>query len=98
MARKDKDQPPPSFELSIEQLEQIIERIEAGQVGLEESLSQYERGMKLIAHCRSILEKAETQILQLSRDGSGNLQPPDAAQPPADDEDSDAGLEDDPQA
>lgn len=55
-----------SFEQAIENLEQIIEQIESGEIGLEDSLSAYEQGMKMITHCRSILSKAETKIEELT--------------------------------
>ena len=63
----------PDFEQSVEQLERIIEQVESGQVSLEESLSRYEQGMKLVQHCRSILERAETRIKELTVDASGEL-------------------------
>ncbi len=45
-----------SFESALTELEQMIERIESGSVGLEESLTEYERGVKLFHHCRTILD------------------------------------------
>lgn len=58
---------PPSFEDAIAEVEAIIERIEAGQVGLEESLAQYERGVTLINQCRQTLSKAGQVIEDLSK-------------------------------
>lgn len=58
----------PKFEQAIEQLEQIIEGVESGDIGLEESLTQYEKGMKLISQCRSILAAAEKRIAELTPD------------------------------
>ncbi|MHC4415303.1 MAG: exodeoxyribonuclease VII small subunit [Planctomycetota bacterium] len=57
--------PPPeemSYEQAIAELESIIERIEQGEVGLEESLAEYRRGAALLKRCRGILEAAEQQI------------------------------------
>jgi exodeoxyribonuclease VII small subunit len=62
MAKKASQTPPKSFEDALRELEQILQQIEDGQVGLEESLVQYERGNFLIQHCRLILGKAEKQI------------------------------------
>ena len=62
------------FEEAVAQLEAIIEGIESGEVGLEESLAQYEKGMKLIAHCRSILTAAEKRIVELTADAEGDNQ------------------------
>ena len=58
-----------SFEETIKELTQIVGRIEAGQIPLQESLEQYERGMTLIKHCRKILEKAEQRIEKISKEG-----------------------------
>jgi exodeoxyribonuclease VII small subunit len=63
----------PPFEKSLEQLEEIVHAIESGEVSLEQSLSQYERGMKLIRHCRSILERAESRIKTLTVDEKGQV-------------------------
>ncbi|MFG0273543.1 MAG: exodeoxyribonuclease VII small subunit [Phycisphaerales bacterium] len=57
-----------SFEEAIERLEAIIDRIERGEVGLEESLSEYERGVGLIRRCREVLDTAEQRIAELSVD------------------------------
>ena len=63
----------PKFEDAIEQLESIIEKVESGQIGLEESLLQYERGMKLIKQCRQILDAAEQRIEELGVDSTGRV-------------------------
>lgn len=51
-----------SFEDAIKELTGIVGKIEQGQISLESSLTQYERGMALIKHCRTILGKAEKRI------------------------------------
>lgn len=61
----------PTFEESLKKLESIADRIEQGQVGLEESIKLYEEGMKLGKHCRSALEKAEQKIQQLQATDQG---------------------------
>jgi exodeoxyribonuclease VII small subunit len=50
----------------VQQLEQIIERIESGQVGLEQSISEYERGVALIKRCRQVLDRAEQRVEELT--------------------------------
>jgi exodeoxyribonuclease VII small subunit len=55
-----------SFEAALEQVEGIIDRIERGEVGLEESLSEYERGVELIKRCRAILRRAEQRVEELT--------------------------------
>ncbi|MCC6680909.1 MAG: exodeoxyribonuclease VII small subunit [Phycisphaeraceae bacterium] len=61
------------FEEAIEQLEALIERIESGEIGLEESLQQYEVGAKLIQRCRTILDSAEKKIAELTEGEDGEL-------------------------
>lgn len=65
-----------SFEEAVEHLEAINDRIESGEIGIEASLAQYERGTKLIAHCRSILDRAEQRIEELT---PGSEAPPTEA-------------------
>ena len=55
-----------SFEKAVEELELIIERIEQGEVGLEESLDEYRRGAQLIKRCRDVLDVAQQQIEKIS--------------------------------
>lgn len=55
------------FEDALAQIESIIERIESGEVGLEESLAQYERGVSLISHCRTKLDAARQKVEDLTR-------------------------------
>lgn len=55
-----------NFEESIKQLKEIVERIEQGQIPLQDSLEQYEEGMALINHCRGILQKAEKRIEKIT--------------------------------
>jgi exodeoxyribonuclease VII small subunit len=56
-----------SFEEAIKALTEIVAKIEQGQIPLEASLQQYEKGMSLIRHCRSILQDAEKRIDRISR-------------------------------
>ena len=55
-----------SFERALEKLEQIVGQLEDGQLGLDESLSQYELGMKYLRQCYRRLEAAEQKIELLS--------------------------------
>jgi len=66
--KQDKDISKLSFEQAIKQLTEIVGKIELGEIPLQESLSQYEKGMELIKHCRSILEKAEEKIEKISQE------------------------------
>ncbi len=59
-----------SYEQAIGELESLIERIEQGEVGLEQSLAEYRRGAALLKRCRSILETAQQQIEEFTADGT----------------------------
>ena len=58
--------PATRYEAAQEELEEIIRRIEAGEVGLEESMTQYERGVLLVRHCRELLDKVEQKFTDLT--------------------------------
>ena len=53
------------FEKSLQQLEKIVGRMESGELGLEESLAQFERGIKLARTCQDTLANAELKVEQL---------------------------------
>lgn len=56
-----------SFEEALEKVEDLIDRIEGGEIGLEQSIEAYEEGAKLLARCRGVLERVEQRIEQLSQ-------------------------------
>jgi exodeoxyribonuclease VII small subunit len=55
----------PSFEVSIAELAEIVEKLEAGELPLEEALELFERGMKLAKASQTILDRAERRVEQL---------------------------------
>ena len=57
-----------TFEQAIGQLKGIVDRIEQGEIPLQDSLEQYEKGMALIKHCRDILQTAEKRIEKISKE------------------------------
>ena len=57
----------PDFEKAMVEIEAIVERIEGGEVGLEDALAQYERGVTLINQCRSRLGRAQQQVEDLTK-------------------------------
>ena len=59
-----------SFEEAIKELSGLVGKIEQGQIPLQDSIQQYEKGMALIKHCRGILEKAEKRIEKISKEDS----------------------------
>ena len=80
-----------SFEESIRQLKEIVDKIEQGQIPLQDSLDQYEKGMSLIKHCRGILQKAEKRIEKISRE-----EPPEEETAEEQSEPESSGDRDDP--
>lgn len=50
------------FEESIKELEKIVESLERGDIGLEESLDLFEKGIKLSKACNEMLDKAEKKV------------------------------------
>jgi len=70
MAKEKEDKIELSFEQTIKELSDIVTKIEQGQIPLQESLQQYERGMSLIKHSRNILEKAEMKIDKIAEKDS----------------------------
>jgi exodeoxyribonuclease VII small subunit len=62
-----------SFEKALGQLEHIVETLERGESDLSAALSQYEKSIKLLAHCQGLLDKAEQSVALLAGvDAQGN--------------------------
>ncbi len=59
---------PESFESALNELEQLVSGLEAGDVPLEKSLEAFERGQKLIQFCEQKLQTVEKAIKQLNGD------------------------------
>jgi len=59
-----------TFEQAIDTLTGIVDGIEAGQMPLQESIDNYEKGMSLIKHCRTILQAAEKKIEKIASEKS----------------------------
>jgi exodeoxyribonuclease VII small subunit len=81
-----------NFEDSIKQLKEIVERIEQGEIPLQDSLDQYEKGMTLIKHCRTILQKAEERIEKISKEEAAGQAGEQDARPEANEDDAEEGL------
>ena len=58
---------PASFESAQEELEQLVARLEAGDMPLEQLLDSYQRGAELLKFCRARLEAVEGQIKVLDQ-------------------------------
>ena len=61
-----------SFETALAELEELVGRMESGELPLKESLAAYKRGAELLAYCQSALKDAEQQVQILEK---GLLQP-----------------------
>ena len=59
-----------SFETAFEELETIIERLDSGELPLDESVSLYERGRQLATRCQTLLDEAELRVQKLMDDGN----------------------------
>ncbi|WP_313173824.1 exodeoxyribonuclease VII small subunit [Stenotrophomonas sp.] len=68
MAKKSPNEASPvaHFEQSLEELEQLVEKMEAGDLSLEQSLTAYERGVGLYRQCQQALEQAELRVRLVS--------------------------------
>ena len=54
--------PPPTFEAALAELEEIVARMEGGQLPLKEALAAYKRGAELLAQCQATLTDAQHQV------------------------------------
>ncbi|HZV20537.1 MAG TPA: exodeoxyribonuclease VII small subunit [Hyphomicrobiales bacterium] len=60
-----------SFEAALKELEQIVTRLERGDVELEQSIEFYERGEALRAHCDQLLKRAEAKVERITLNSQG---------------------------
>jgi exodeoxyribonuclease VII small subunit len=60
-----------SFEQSLKELEEIVSRLEQGDVELERSIAIYERGETLRKHCDDLLKRAEAKVEKITLDAKG---------------------------
>lgn len=76
MAKKKKsEETEVSFEQAFEELQAIVEKMEAGDLSLGDSLSSYEIGIKRLKQCHQALNAAEQKIRQLAElDADGNME------------------------
>ena len=63
---------PATYELALAELEQLVSRLDAGQLPLDQLLAQYQRGTQLLGFCRGLLQTVEAQIKVLD---NGELKP-----------------------
>jgi len=63
----------PSFEDSLKKLEGIVDKLEKGDLSLDESLKLFEEGVSLSAACKQELEAAEGKVQKLVKQRDGSL-------------------------
>ncbi|MCQ8128305.1 exodeoxyribonuclease VII small subunit [Methylomonas rivi] len=64
------------FEEAMQELEQLVEQMERGELSLEESLKSFERGIKLTRTCQQALQEAEQKVqILLEKNGQQSLEP-----------------------
>ena len=64
----------PSFEASLEALEAIVRRLDAEALGIEEAMTEYEKGLEALKRCRRILDEAERKLEVLVKAGEGKAE------------------------
>jgi len=69
----DKKKSKESFETSLRALEEVVARLESGDLTLEESLECFEQGVKSAARCRNLLRDVELKVELLLKDRDGGL-------------------------
>jgi exodeoxyribonuclease VII small subunit len=62
------------FEAALKRLEEIVNRLESGEVPLEEALKLFEEGMKLSQFCGKKLDEAERRVEALVKNAGGDLE------------------------
>lgn len=63
-----------SFEETIKELEETVEKLEGGETTLEEALACFEKGIKLSASCRKMLDNAEKKVSVLLSGANGEIE------------------------
>ncbi len=61
----DKPEKLPDFEHALEELEALVQRLESGELNLDESLKQFKKGVELTRQCQQALDQAQQMVEQL---------------------------------
>ena len=69
-----KETPNKNFENALEELEQVVELLESGELPLDDSLAAFEKGVGLVKFCNHKLNEVERKVELLVKDKAGNLQ------------------------
>jgi exodeoxyribonuclease VII small subunit len=68
-----KEQQGKKFEDAMAELEKVVDRLESGELSLEESLGAFQEGVSLVQHCNQKLNEVERKIELLVKDKEGKL-------------------------
>ena len=55
----------PDFEKALQELESLVEKLESGNLSLDDSLDEFKRGVQLTRQCQQVLDKAQLTVDQL---------------------------------
>lgn len=66
----------PDLEKSLSEITKLIEKMEHGELTLEQSLAEFEKGITLIKHCQKVLTEAEQKVnVLMEKNGEASLSP-----------------------
>ena len=61
-----KTEPKPDFEQALTELESLVEKLESGDLSLDQSLQHFKRGVELTRHCQTVLDEAQQTVERLT--------------------------------
>lgn len=56
---------PPDFEKALAELEELVRKLESGELTLDQSLAEFKKGVELTRHCQSVLDQAQQAVSEL---------------------------------
>ncbi len=63
-----------TFEKALHELQDVVQKLEEGELALEETIALYERGQALVSHCGLLLDRAELRLKALTPNADGEPQ------------------------
>jgi len=72
-AKQGEDEPEVGFEQALGRLEGLVDRLETGELPLEETIQTFEEGQKLLRLCSRLLDTAEQRVQEILREADGSL-------------------------
>ena len=65
----------PDFEKALSELENLVSKLESGELSLDQSLEYFKRGVELTRHCQSVLDQAQQTVELLTHSDTASEQP-----------------------